>query len=110
MITLKAKNGNIDLTQKIMKGDKGGYYIPVIDEEGNLTFIPSEDGMEPVEGANIIGPQGDAGIHVGAEEPTDEDMLVWVNPNGDVSAYCMTREEVQAYIDMRLKEVEYGSY
>lgn len=110
MIQLKAKSGNINLTQKIMKGDKGGYYIPVVDDEGNLTFIPSEEGMEPVEGANILGPQGDAGIHVGDSEPSDEDILVWVDPNGAPSDYCMTREEVQSYIDMRLKEVEYGSY
>lgn len=27
-----------------------------------------------------------AGIHVGSEEPTDSDILVWIDPNGESSA------------------------
>lgn len=41
---------------------KGGYYIPSIDEDGNLSWIPSEEGMPAIEDSNIKGPRGTAGI------------------------------------------------
>ena len=59
-IELRGKNGAIDLSRKMMKGDDGGYYIPSIDSEGNLTWAPSETEMPAVEGANIKGQKGDS--------------------------------------------------
>ncbi len=63
-LKLKANNGNLDLNTNIgqlIKGDDGGYYIPAVDEAGNLTWVPSEEEMPVVEGSNIKGPQGEPG-------------------------------------------------
>lgn len=113
MIQLKGKSGNVDLTQKIMKGDDGGYYIPHVDENGNLSWTPTEENMIAAEIANILGPtgpRGESGIYVGNEEPTDPNVLVWLIPAGETSDYVMTEAEVKNYIDESLEEVEYGSY
>lgn len=113
MIQLKGKSGNVDLTQKIMKGDDGGYYIPHVDENGNLTWTPTDADMIAAEVANILGPtgpKGDSGIYVGNDEPTDPNVLVWLIPTGQVSDYVMTETEVKNYIDESLEEVENGSY
>ena len=60
MIKLKTTSGGVDLTTQVQtaKGDKGGYYIPSVDEQGNLQWTPSEAGLPAVDGANIVGPQG----------------------------------------------------
>lgn len=83
-----------------MKGDDGGYYIPNIDEEGILTWIPSEEGMEPVEEqVAVIGPKGEPGepgFYVGTEEP--ENQLVWINPEGTKTSDFATVEYVDAEI------------
>ena len=137
-IELRGKNGAIDLSRKMLKGDDGGYYIPSIDSEGNLTWAPSETEMPAVEGANIkgqkgdpgpqgiqglkgdIGPQGltgeqgpkgdpgTSGVWVGDTEPTG-DYNVWIAVGGTPS-YIMTKEECQRYIDAALGEVENGTY
>ena len=39
-------------------GKDGGYSIPNVDDDGNLTWQASQSGMPPVEGANIKGPDG----------------------------------------------------
>ena len=39
----------------------GGYYIPNVDDEGNLDWTPSDASMPEVAGANIMGPAGPAG-------------------------------------------------
>ena len=113
MIELKQKTGAVDLAHKMMKGDDGGYYIPSIDAEGNITWTPTDVDMEPAESANILGPAGPAGspgVYVGSEEPTDPNILIWICPSGEVSDYVMTETEVKDYIDESLVEVEYGSY
>ena len=84
----------------MMKGDDGGYYIPNIDDEGVLTWVPSEEGMEPVEEKfGVIGPKGEPGFYVGTEEPTGEE-LVWINPNGtnvnEFATIDFVREEIAA--------------
>lgn len=42
-------------------GADGGYYSPVVDSSGNLTWTPSKSGMPSVDGANIRGPAGPSG-------------------------------------------------
>lgn len=42
-------------------GKNGGYYVPSIDDEGNLTWTASDPTMPDVDGANIKGPQGEQG-------------------------------------------------
>lgn len=42
-------------------GENGGYYLPALDAEGNLTFSASKPDMPQVQGGNIKGPKGDTG-------------------------------------------------
>ena len=42
-------------------GENGGYYMPFVDSEGNLTWQASKPEMPPISGANIKGPQGEPG-------------------------------------------------
>lgn len=101
MLKLTNTNGNVELKRGMMKGDDGGYYIPSVNENGELTWTPSEEGMEPVtEKVGIVGPKGEPGepgFYVGTEEPTGEE-LVWINPNGtDVNEFAtidFVREEI----------------
>lgn len=61
-IELKSKNGSIHLSQgAVIQGGDGGYYIPSVDEDGNLTWTPSEPDMPAVDGANIKGADGTPG-------------------------------------------------
>lgn len=111
MIKLGTKNGQLSLSQKMLKGDPGGYYKPNVDEDGNLIWTATEEEMEPAESANIKGPigeKGESGVYVGDTEPSEE-FDVWIKPN-EMPSYVMTKEEVQEYIDQALWEVEYGSY
>jgi hypothetical protein len=61
MIRLTEKNGAINLAQKMMKGEDGGYYQPNVDADGNLTWTPSEEEMPEIEPSNILGPVGPTG-------------------------------------------------
>ena len=42
-------------------GEDGGYYVPAVDESGNLSWTASDETMEAVESVNIRGPQGEKG-------------------------------------------------
>lgn len=89
----------------MMKGEPGGYYIPDVDAEGNLTWTPSEEELAAVESSNIRGPQGlkgETGVYVGEAEPTDEDALVWINPAGAASESLATK----AYVDEQIAGLE----
>ena len=90
-ITLGArKSGSLNVMHEMKKGDDGGYYIPEVDAQGNLTWEASEEDMPEIPGANIRGVQGIPGekgdrgqdgirfVHIGADEPTDENCLVWL--------------------------------
>ena len=95
-IELRGKNGAIDLSRKMWKGDDGGYYIPSLDSEGNLTWAPSEVEMPAVEGANIKGQKGDtgtSGVWVGDTEPTG-DYNVWIDPTGSETTGLATKAEL----------------
>lgn len=67
-------------------GEAGGYYIPSVDGAGNLSFRASKSGMPGVSGANIKGEKGEtgnSGTYIGDTEPTDPDVDVWIQPDGD---------------------------
>lgn len=96
-----------------MKGEDGGYYIPSVDAEGNLTWTASDVDMSAVPSANIQGPvgrTGPTGIYVGKDEPTDPNILIWMIPDGEVNDYVMTEAEVKSYIDDSLEDVADGAY
>lgn len=104
MITLTKKSGAVDLSKKMMKGDDGGYYVPSVDAEGNLTWVPSEEEMPAVDAANIagpVGPRGESGVYVGPEEP-DESILVWVNTKSETADELVTKE----YVDEKIEQIE----
>lgn len=42
-------------------GEDGGYYQPSVDDEGNLSWTASKEGMPAVDSSNIKGPQGPQG-------------------------------------------------
>lgn len=39
----------------------GGYYVPTLTEDGDLSWEATREGMDPAVGANIRGPKGDRG-------------------------------------------------
>ena len=41
---------------------RGGYYIPTVDADGDLSWSPSKEGMPAVATVNINGPRGLAGV------------------------------------------------
>lgn len=96
-VKVDGRNSSIYLAQNAIKGDDGGYYIPSIDSEGNLTWAPSETEMPAVGGANIKGPKGDSGVWVGTETP-DGDYNVWVKPD-DVAIEIATKDDLDGKQD-----------
>ena len=92
------------------QGEAGGYYTPAVDSAGNLSWSASKSGMPGVSGVNIKGDKGDtgdkgekgdkgdqgiqgiqgekgdtgnSGTYIGDTEPTDPDVDVWIQPDGD---------------------------
>ena len=104
MIKLVKNQGAVDLSKKMMKGDDGGYYIPTVDNEGNLSWSGSEAEMPAIEGANIQGPQGDPGyntVWIGTEAPEDPNMTVWVDIDGKPTEGLATK----GYVDEAIANV-----
>ena len=124
-IKLKSTTNNINLkpNSQAIKGDDGGYYIPSVDADGVLTWIPSESDMPEVEAAAIKGPKGDkgetgaegktgpagekgdrgeSGVYLGTTPP--EDAQVWINPDGEIETELATKE----YVDNAIANVEAG--
>lgn len=156
-IKLTKNNGNINLISsgKVIRGIDGGYYTPVIDAEGNLSWIASLEDMADVAAVNIIGPEGkqgepgkdgkdgaqgpqgiqgiqglpgkdgekgeqgiqgepgekgEPGVYVGTTEPTDEETLIWINPEGTATQALATEAYVNNAISAAIGEIENGSY
>lgn len=89
-IELVSNKGAIDISKQLAKGDDGGYYTPSVDDEGNLSWVASEEDMPEIEPVNIRGVKGDKGddgitpVHIGAEEPTDDNVVIWLWTEPDV--------------------------
>lgn len=90
------------------KGDDGGYYIPSVDDEGNLSWTPTEENMETPLEVNIRGPQGEPGVdgndnvYVGAEEPSSE-HLIWINPEEELDNEGFATKE---YVDKAIAQAQ----
>ena len=113
MIKLTGKNGAIDLSKKMLKGDDGGYYIPKVSNDGILTWVPSEPDMKPAEEASIIGPpgpQGETGIHVGPDEPVDKDVVVWIDTDAETADELATKQYVDQAVANVKPEVDLSNY
>ena len=113
MIKLTGKNGAIDLSKKMLKGDDGGYYIPKVSNDGILSWVPSEPDMKPAEEASIQGPpgpQGETGIHVGPDEPIDKDVVVWIDTDAETADELATKEYVDQAVANVKPEVDLSNY
>lgn len=112
-IKLTGKNGAVDLSKKMFKGDPGGYYVPDVKEDGELTWAASEEDMPAVESSNItgpIGPRGKSGVYVGTEEPQEEEVLVWVDTDGELADELATKEYVDDVISELVVDVDLTDY
>lgn len=54
-IELSKKNNKINLSGELLRGEPGGYYIPTVDLDGNITWEATDEKMPDVEAANIKG-------------------------------------------------------
>jgi len=71
-------------------GKPGGYYSPVVSDDGMLSWTASNDTLPPInDQKSIIGPegkQGNSGVFYGPEEPTDPEVMVWIDEDGAADA------------------------
>lgn len=107
--------GSVNLVQKMMKGDDGGYYYPSIDENSNLSWTASEEDMPaPPEAVSIKGDKGDKGdigIYIGETEPTDDAIMIWLNTDAEVAEDLATKEYVQdAVASIEIPEPDLSAY
>ena len=115
-VKLGGSAGSVSLAQQMMKGDDGGYYFPSVDENSNLSWVASEEGMPIPSTVNIKGDKGDKGdigVYIGEAEPSDNSVLVWLNTDAEISEDLATREYVDnavANIDIPEAEVDLSEY
>lgn len=112
-IKLKTNGGAIDLTApQVIRGIDGGYYIPNIDLDGNLSWTPVRSNMPDIPGANIKGVPGDKGepgVYIGTN-PGEDDM-VWIDPTDGITNNMMTREEIEELIaQLNIGDLDLASY
>lgn len=100
-------NQNLNVGPKWFKGDPGGYYTPTVSEDGNLTWLPSEEDMPAVPGSNIAGPEGPEGKSgVWTEDTTPpEGYNVWIAPGGEASV-TVTQEQMENYVTGEIEKIE----
>ena len=110
VVGTKGKQQNVNVGPKWFKGDPGGHYTPTVSEDGNLTWLPSEEDMPAVPGANIAGPIGPAGepgksgVWTGEDTPP-EGYDVWVAPGGEASA-TVPQEQMERYVSSEIEKIE----
>lgn len=52
-----------------------------------------EEWLESLKGEK--GEHGNSGVYLGTEEPTDENINIWVNPEGEEELYVLTEDDKQ---------------
>lgn len=85
--------------------------VPSIQGEQGPPGPKGDDGKQGVDGEpGPKGDTGDSGVYIGEEAPTDEDIKVWINPNGtDVQpsdGSGLTASQVQSMIDSALEDYQ----
>lgn len=68
------------------KGDKG--------EDGSIVF----EELTPEQKEELRGPAGPTGVYIGAEEPTDKEMNVWIDIDGGENVGIATQQWVNEQI------------
>lgn len=102
-LKLGKEQGNLTLSQ-MAKGDDGGYYVPTVSEDGNLSWVPSDESMPAVPEVNIAGADGKPGKDgvsptVTIESTTDGAMITIVDATGSTTATLKNGEPGKDGID-----------
>lgn len=80
-MSVTSASGTSSANLKGSKGDKGDKGDPFTYEDfteeqlNNLTGPKGDTGPQ--------GPKGDAGVHVGTDEPTDDNIVLWIDPESE---------------------------
>lgn len=85
-------NNGVDVTLK-KKQIKGSIVFPttVRGLDGKSAYeIAVEQGYEGTIEEWLESLQGDSGVYIGSEEPSDEDINVWIDPNGQPTTGIVT--------------------
>ena len=102
-LKLGKEQGNLTLSQ-MAKGDDGGYYTPTVSEDGNLSWVPSEEDMPAVPEVNIAGADGKPGSDgispsVTIEQTDDGAVITIVDATGSTTATLKNGEPGRDGID-----------
>ena len=88
-VNINLNEDNADIKYPRLKGDKGGYYIPVVSPDGKVDWTPSEPDMKAVETIQLElprgekGDKGDKGDAFTFDMFTTEQLAGLVGPKGD---------------------------
>lgn len=101
-------NGSLNVPDWIQgeKGEKGDPFTYEDFTQEQLEALRGPAGKDGEVGAvGPAGPAGESGVYVGSTEPTDEDVLVWINPDGEATEGLLTQEEMEEYVAKELENV-----
>lgn len=92
------------------KGDTGTTFIPSV-TDGVISWT-NDGGLNNPDEVNITGPEGPtgkSGVYMGTEEPTDPDILVWINPEDETFDTCeaikqSVMESLEPTLENNIKE------
>lgn len=102
-LKLGKEQGNLTLSQ-MAKGDDGGYYTPTVSEDGNLSWVPSDESMPAVPEVNIAGADGKPGSDgispsVTIEQTDDGAVITIVDATGSTTATLKNGEPGKDGVD-----------
>ena len=88
--TISIQDANGTTTAKVSNGAPGRQGDPGPQGEPGKDGAPGKDGQDGAPGPagkdGEKGETGDSGVYIGQTEPTDPDVNVWIDPNGQPSA------------------------
>lgn len=84
ILSVTSASGTSSANLKGSKGDKGDKGDPFTYEDFTEEQLNNLTGPKGDTGATgPQGPKGDTGIHVGTDEPTDDNIIVWIDPESE---------------------------
>ena len=102
MLDITKKNATVKFTKPFMKGEDGGYYWPEYNEEGQLIWQASEEGMPIIPPFDVKGEDG--GYYTPYIDEAGE--LNWVPSNQNMPAVEGASLATREYVDEAVKDVE----
>ena len=106
MLDITKKNASVKLTKPFMKGEDGGYYWPEWNDEGQLIWQASEDGMPIIPPFDVKGEDG--GYYTPITDENGE--LNWVPSNENMPAVTGASLATKEYVDEAVKDVDLSEY